>query len=160
MLLHTSFGKLFDIIQELEVALILAQKASSDFSARIFSRHVIIRALDFVQHSRRLRRPLAAAGINVRRFHREKEIYADYFQEYFRVTRDRLSGHVQDIDFIERIDLWNDIELNKLQFFADSARDMYINTIGNMGVSEYVPYQCPIEVHDQNIDMHPLRKKR
>jgi hypothetical protein len=76
--------KLRHIIDELQLAFHLAQHAPDAFVARTLARHVIVRAADFIAHSRGLRRPLNQAGYDTREYHRTKEIYADYFGEYFR----------------------------------------------------------------------------
>ena len=110
---------------EMRLATRLSQFAPSDADARMLARHVLIRAKDFIQHARLLRGPLKQAGFNVNAFHGLKEYYAKEFDEHFQKVRDRLSAHVQDIEFVERIELWNSVDSSKTEFFADGAVDIY-----------------------------------
>jgi len=36
-----------------------------------------------------------------------------------------LGAHVQDFDFGKRIELWNEIEIIKVGYFVDGARELY-----------------------------------
>ncbi len=114
----TRFEKLKFIVDELQLAVYLARYAPDDFVARSLSRHVAIRANDFIDRARRLRKPLNEAGFDTREFNKTKEVYAQYFDEYFHVVRDKLGAHVQDFDFGQRIELWNDIEIVKIEYFV------------------------------------------
>ena len=71
--------------------------------ARTVTRHILIRAENFIAHARGLRRPLNDAGYDTRHFHRTKEAYATAFEEYFLTSRHKLGAHVQDFDFGKRI---------------------------------------------------------
>ncbi|WP_143271607.1 hypothetical protein [Bradyrhizobium mercantei] len=102
---------------------------------------------DFVEHARGLRRPLNQAGFDTRAFHRTKEAYANYFDEYFKVTRDRLGAHLQDFDFSGRLELWNDIEIGKINFFVDGAQEIY-EGLAPLNIPGYVPYADPPELND------------
>nr|WP_295902194.1 hypothetical protein [uncultured Bdellovibrio sp.] len=138
--MKNGFQKLRLIVQELELSLLMCRKLHDDFSRRTFARHILIRAKDFITHSRKLRKPLIAAGFDVKSFHEQKEIYADAFAEYFQVSRDKISGHVQDLDFHDRIGLWNQIEIQKVEYFVDSALHIYRNTLGSLNIPDYQLY--------------------
>jgi hypothetical protein len=137
--------KLRHIVEELQLALHLAQHAPDDFVARTLARHVIVRAADFIAHARQLRRPLNQAGYDTGEYHRTKEIYTDYFQEYFRSARDKLGAHIQDFDFGKRIELWNDVELVKLEFFVETAIWIY-RLLEAMNIPRFTPYSAPPEL--------------
>jgi len=79
-------------------------------------------------------------GIDTRQFHIDKEIYAKYFEEYFQISRDRFSGHLQDIDFVERIELWNDIEFQKIVFFVDTSHLIYVDILGSLHIQGFQIY--------------------
>jgi hypothetical protein len=114
----TRVEKLRFIIEEMQLAFHLTTHLTDAFVARTLARHILIRAENFIEHARGLRRPLNDAGYNdTRDFHKIKEAYATTFEEYFKVSRHRLGAHVQDIDFGKRIELWNDIEIVKISFF-------------------------------------------
>lgn len=69
-------------------------------------------------------RPLKDAGYSTKHFHKTKEAYATAFEECFLTSRHKLVAHVQDFDFGKRIELWNDIEITKVEFFVEGARDL------------------------------------
>ncbi len=145
MTLLIQFEKIRHLINEMQLALYLANHAPDDFAARTQARHVLIRAENFIEHIRLVRRPLLRAGVNVRSFHKAKEIYADHFAEYFRIPRDKLSAHVQDFDFGKRIELWNDIEATKIGYFVDGALELY-EQIGKLGAPDFLSYAVSPEL--------------
>ena len=142
MSMDTRLEKLRFLIAEMQIAFQLATFAPSDFEARVLVRHVIVRAESFIAHTRSLRKPLQQSGTKTKDFHQTKENYARLFDEYFHLVRDRLGAHVQDIDFTRRIDLWNDIEFSKSQFFVDGAIEIY-NLLGTLNIPFYIPYEQP-----------------
>jgi hypothetical protein len=139
--------KLKLIAEEMQLAFLLATHAPDDFTARTLARHILIRAKDFIEHARALRRPLNVAGYDTRDFHKTKEAYADAFDEYFKTSRDRLGAHVQDFDFGKRLDLWNDIEIGKLGFFVEGAIELY-RSIAGFDIPGYVTWADAPEVSD------------
>jgi hypothetical protein len=54
--------KLRFIVMEIRLAMRLAEYAPTDFDARMLVRHVLIRAEDFVEHARQIRKPLKQVG--------------------------------------------------------------------------------------------------
>jgi hypothetical protein len=64
-------AKLKFIAEEMTLARHLATHAPDAFDARTLARHILIRAHDFIEHARALRKPLNLAGfIAHRRFGR------------------------------------------------------------------------------------------
>ena len=120
------------------------------FLTRTITRHVLVRAENFIEHARSLRRPLKDAGYDTRAFHQAKEAYASNFDEYFKLARHRLGAHVQDFDFGKRIELWNDIEIVKVSYFVDGAQEIYKN-LAALALPGYVAYAEPAEVSDPGV---------
>jgi hypothetical protein len=147
----TRVEKLKFLTEEMHVALRLAIHAPDSFSARTIARHILVRAENFIAHARGLRKPLKLAGYDTRDFHKTKEAYAAAFDEYFRLSRDRLGAHVQDFDFGKRIELWNEIEIIKVGYFVDGARELY-SGLATMGLPGYVPYTDPPEFADTSFN--------
>ncbi|MGC8468536.1 MAG: hypothetical protein ACP5NI_01395 [Acetobacteraceae bacterium] len=139
MSISARLEKLRFLAAEMQLAFRLSQFAPTDFEARVLVRHVIIRAEGFIEHARGLRRPLTRLGFPTEDFHRTKENYANIFDEYFRLARDRLGAHVQDIDFGRRIELWNDIDISKSEFLANGAIEIY-RMLSELSIPGCVPY--------------------
>ena len=158
MSLKVRLEKIDFLVQEMQLAFFLAQNAPDDFTARTAVRHVLIRANDYLAHSRALKKPLNLAGFKIKRFHTSKEIYANDFDEYFRIARDKLGAHVQDFDFGKRIELWNSIEIVKIHYFVDGARELY-DGLKSLGIPGYSAYSEPIELSDMALKttLHILR---
>jgi hypothetical protein len=150
MSLAVRFEKLKFIVSELESALYLAQHAPDDFVARTLSRHVAVRAENFIAHARGLRTPLNRLGVDTRNFHKTKEVYAEYFEEYFHLVRHKLGAHVQDLDFGDRIELWNDIEIVKIGFFVSGAREIY-ESLDVLNIPGYSSYTNPLSLTDEEL---------
>ncbi len=142
--------KLKFIVEEMQLAFHLAMHLTEPFVARTLARHILIRAENFVEHARGLRKPLNDAGYDTRDFHIAKEAYASAFEEYFKASRHRLSAHVQDFDFGKRIELWNDIEIVKISFFVDGAQEIY-RRLAPLNLPEYVVYADPPELADPTV---------
>ena len=139
--------KLRFLIGEMQLALLLARHAPDDFVARALARHVLVRAENYIEHARRLRTALNAARFATRDFHTRKEIYATTFEEYFKTARHKLSAHVQDLDFGNRIELWNDVEISKIGYFVDGAKEIY-ESLAALGIPGYVAHAPPTELTD------------
>lgn len=140
-------AKLKFLVEEMEIARHLATHMPDAFYGRTLARHILIRGHDFTEHTRGLRKPLNLAGFDTRDFHRRKEAYADNFAEYFQVPRDRLGAHLQDFDFAKRLEFWNDIEISKISFFVDGAKEIY-ESLASLNAPGYVPYARPPELTD------------
>jgi hypothetical protein len=143
--------KLRFLTEEMHLAFHLATHVPDPFSARTLARHILVRAENFNAHARGLRRPLNLAGHDTWEFHNKKEIYATNFEEYFKVARHRLGAHVQDFDFGKRIELWNDIEVVKISFFVDGAKEIY-QSLAPIALTGYVPYSDPPELTDAGLN--------
>src|ERR1700730_15148803 len=120
-MIPTRVEKLKFIVEEMQLAFYLTIHLTDPFVARTLARHILIRAENFIKHAQGLRKPLNDAGYETRDFHTTKEAYASAFEEY-KASRHRLSAHVQDLDFAKRIELRNDIQLDKVSFFVDGAQ--------------------------------------
>jgi hypothetical protein len=142
--------KLRYIAEEMQIAFHLATNLTDPFFARTIARHILVRAENLIAHARGLRRPLRDAGFDTNAFHTAKEAYATEFEKYFKVARHKIGAHVQDFDFGKRIELWNDIEVVKLSYFVDGAREIY-EGLAALTVPGYVPYAVPAELSDPKI---------
>ena len=151
MSLNTRLEKLRFILEEMELAHYLAKNASDDENARVLSRHVIIRAEDLIKHARSLRKPLLKAGYKLVDFNNAKEIYASEFESYFSVTRHKLGAHIQDFDFVERVELWNEVESIKVDYFANDALIIY-KELEVLFIPELIAYNKPQEINNPNFD--------
>jgi len=146
-MIPTRLEKLKFLAEEMQIAFHLSMHAEDSFAARTLARHILVRAKDFIEHARQLRKPLRDAGYDIGSFHSAKEGYASAFDEYLKVARHRLGAHVQDLDFGERIELWNDIEIVKISFFVDGSKEIY-GGLASLSLPNYVPYSEPAELKD------------
>lgn len=139
--------KLRFLVEELQLAYALARAAPNSAGARMLSRHAIVRAENFIEHARAIRKPLNSAGFDTAEFNRTKENYAEAFFGYFAVVRHRLGAHVQDLDFAHRIEIWSDIDKGKIDFLVSGARDIY-ELLDGLAVPGYRHYEQPPELSD------------
>ena len=139
MTLPIRLEKLRFLAMEMRLAMRIAQHAPTDWDARMIARHVLVRAKDFTKHAGPLKNALRRANFDVSEFHKLKEIYAEQFEEYFQKIRDRLSAHVQDIEFREGIELWNSVDSSKSEFFADGAVQLY-QSLEHLNIPGYATF--------------------
>ncbi len=142
--------KLKYIAEEMQIVFYLTTFLNDQFITRTLARHILIRAENFIEHARGLRRPLIDARCNIRNFHKTKENYASTFDEYFKLARHRLGAHVQDFDFGKRIEIWNDIEIVKVGWFVEGAQEIY-RGLASLSLPCYIEYTEPPELADQSI---------
>ncbi|MFT6550175.1 MAG: hypothetical protein ACJA1I_000202 [Zhongshania marina] len=142
--------KLNFIVEEIHLAHSVAIHVSDQFLARTLARHIIVRAENFIQHARKIRKPLNNAGFNTRQFHSSKETYAKEFDEYLKDARHKLGAHIQDLDFGRRIELWNDIEVIKIGFFVEGAREIY-ESLSSLNIPGYSSFVAPTELPEDRI---------
>ena len=83
MSLAIRLEKLRFIVQEIELAAVIARAQPTDYFRRVLARRVLVRVRDLVAHARQIRRPARNAGYDPSRFRRLKEVYAKTFEEYF-----------------------------------------------------------------------------
>jgi hypothetical protein len=148
MTISTRLAKLRFIAQELELAFLIARALPDDHYRRVLARRVIIRAKDFIDHARKLKRPLQRSGVDTRDLHIRKEVYAASFGEHFPVLRDRLGAHMQDLELVNRLQLWNDIEVTKLSYLVDGAKEIYVHSLGRLALPQYDRYASFPELSD------------
>lgn len=158
-LAHTALGsaavsianrleKLRFLAQEIELIALITTAQPTDYRRRAMARRVLVRVKDFANHVAQLPKPLKAAGLNAAELKDRKEVYALSFAEYYQKQRDRMSAHVQDLDLVERLELWTDIEITKLKYFVDGAKELYVESLGAVGASDYQPFASFPEVSD------------
>jgi len=151
-MIEARLDKIKFIIDEMQIAFVLTKEVDDQFIARMLARHVLIRAQDFIAHTRALKKPLNIAGYDTREFHKLKEIYATDFDEYFVVSRDKLGAHIQDLDFGKRIELWKDIEVTKIGHFCEGALDVY-DSLSALSLPNYQTYTKPSVITDGGISV-------
>lgn len=144
-MISTQLEKLKFIIEEMHIACHISMHLTDPFMARTLARHILVRAENFIEHARGLRKPLNDASYDTRYFHKTKEVYASAFDEYFKAARHRLGAHVQDFDFGKRIELWNDIEIGKISFFVEGAQEIY-RSLAPLNLPGYILYAEPPEL--------------
>jgi len=137
----TTFAKLSFAAAEMDLALLLAKHAPNDFVGRAIARHVVVRTKDFIVLAYDalgvLKRALGApATADVRK---RLDAYRDAFDEYYARTRTKLGAHVQPLLFAERLELWTDVEVSKLSYFTDGAREVY-EAFAHLSPADYAPY--------------------
>ena len=152
MTVPARLAKVRFITQELELALLVARSLPDDHARRVLARRVVIRAKDFIDHARQLRKPLQLLGVATRDFHARKEAYAQSFVEHFPVLRDRMGAHMQDVELLNRLQLWSDIEVVKLSYFVDGAREIYAHALGPLKLLGYDAYASFPEVADGSLE--------
>jgi hypothetical protein len=146
-MITTRIEKLKFIVEEMHLAFLMATHVPDHFVARTLARHILIRAENLIEHARGLRKPLNIGGYNTNHFNITKEAYADNFNEYFRTSRDKLGAHVQDFDFGKRLELWNDIEITKIEYFVEGAKEVY-RSLASMSLPGYIQFTEPVELTD------------
>lgn len=148
MSLEARLEKIAFIVREMELALLMAELASTDFAARSVARHVLIRTKDFIDHTGALLQPLRDTGFRVQDLRERRSTYMATFDEYYSMSRTKLAAHVQDLEFIDRLELWVEIEVVKLAYFVEGAREIYAQVLVPLGMPACPPWTSFPETTD------------
>ena len=98
MTIQVQVEKALFVAQEMELALMLAERCATDFRARsCIARHVLVRAKDFIALTGALIEPMRDAGFAVEGLRSRRTVYMAAFDEYYSTSRTRLAAHVQDL---------------------------------------------------------------
>jgi hypothetical protein len=139
--------KLLFCAREMQLARLLAERGPNDYVRRAVARHVLVRARDLVAIAFDVLGALARQGAVVADVRDRVTAYRDAYSEYYETTRTRLSAHVQELEFSERLELWTDIEIIKLGYFVDGAREIYdaLGTLSPPGYLSFTPFPDTVD---------------
>lgn len=141
--------KLRFLTDELALAAELCASAANAGMARMIARHVTVRTGDFIDHIRQLRNRLpASAGASD--FKDTVNALNDEFRVNLAAARHKLGAHVQDMGFVERLDLWVAIDAGKVAYFAEGARELW-DRLGTLGTPEHQPFATPSALADPSV---------
>ncbi|MBN1499610.1 MAG: hypothetical protein JW982_05625, partial [Spirochaetes bacterium] len=97
------------------------------FFLRSLSRFAFIRLPDFITYSRQLN--------NLMKSNMDKSLYKsikddlnalnDVYLEFFENIRHKVGAHFSDIDFGNRLELWNSIDIVKIDFAIENPTEIY-----------------------------------
>lgn len=137
----TRLEKLRFITNELVIAANLAGAATHSDMARMLARHVAVRTADFIEHARRLRNCLPSSPASTK-FKETVNAFNAEFEENLELSRHKLGAHVQDMDFLQRIDIWVSIDTSKIDYFVSGAREIW-DLLGSISVPGHQPFATP-----------------
>ena len=108
----------------------------TSYLARVLSRILIVRIDDFINLTRRYNNANTTNSILKKKIKNQLFALSELYEEYLREQRHKFSAHFQDKNLHERIELWGEINENKISFFCQQIIDIYKLFESN---SEYVP---------------------
>ncbi|RMA90900.1 hypothetical protein [Priestia megaterium] len=96
----------------------------SGFYHRALARKIIIRLPDFITFCRRLNNETFQGAVKE---HIRGELNAlhSLYEQYLMEIRHSYGGHFKEQDFADRIAVWSEIDLVKVEFFTDEALKIY-----------------------------------
>ena len=150
MALAIQVEKILFCAKEMQLAQHLARQAPTDYVRRAIARHIVLRARDLVGLAFDALGELRRGGAAVDAVRRRVTTYNAVFVEYYETTRTKLSAHVQAIEFQERIELWTDLEVVKLSYFVDGAKEIY-DALAGLGPTGHVAFTSFAEAHDGDL---------
>jgi len=113
---------IFFCVEQIYLTNELIKTNVSNFYSRVFARVIILRCQDFIKLSKRYIKSHKELPSTIEAKLNDLENY--YTGIYLR-QRNKLSGHVQDIEFWERNTLWLDIESEKLNTLFNKTISFY-----------------------------------
>ncbi len=141
--------KLRYITDEIVIAANLAGSAPNSDMARMLARHIGVRTADFISHARQLRNCLPSSPASTK-FKNTVNTFADEFEENLELARHKIGAHLQDMDFLERIDIWVAIDASMVDYFASGAREIW-DLIADLGVAQHQPFVSPAILADPRV---------
>lgn len=108
-------------LKEILIVKAILEIDNSNFYKRSIARFVAIRTDDFIK----LAFSLNKATLKQRSIKDELNTLQDYYQNYFKIQRDKFGAHFQELDFSSRLELWSQIDYEKSDFFSSIPIDIY-----------------------------------
>jgi hypothetical protein len=103
----------------------LVSVSGDDYRRRVLGMSVLIHLKAYLDHAPQLKNKLRAAGIKVAACETElRRLRRDFDSDYTRV-RDKLGAHRQDVDLVERLELWNSVEQLSTTLLVDDASEAW-----------------------------------
>jgi hypothetical protein len=114
----------FVVSQILATMQLLGLKNSS-FNKRALGRYALIRIKDFIGLARVINNKRRISPQKKRDIKDQLNALSSLYDEFLQKQRDKFSGHMQDLDLLERHNLWLEIDFDKLNFFANELLASY-----------------------------------
>lgn len=117
--------RIFYIVSSVKMVIELIKIIDSDFFARVISRGFILRIEDFIKLLRRYNNSqISNKNLNKELKKKLNNLDKEFF-ESLKVQRDKYGGHIQDLNFKDRINLWQGINKEKILFFYNEIINIY-----------------------------------
>ncbi|QSO54177.1 hypothetical protein JZ785_10615 [Alicyclobacillus curvatus] len=113
-------------LSDIQITRALLQINNSSFFKRAISRLVPIRVPDLIRYAREVNNdPSNGRSLQDRRSMKGNlNALDELYQEYMADLRNKFGGHLKDIDFFERIQLWGTINEDDTQFFVEQVQEL------------------------------------
>ena len=128
------FSKIFFCIEQIYITKLLIDLNKSNFFSRVISRVVMLRCQDFIKLMEKYLKDNLNISLEIKR---NVQKLKDYYRINCLRQRNKLSGHMQDIEFFERINLWQEIDIDKISHIFESM----FNTYKLLESQELVPFK-------------------
>lgn len=112
-------------LSDIQITYALLQIKNSSFFKRAISRLIPIRMPDLIRYSREVNNDLSYGRSPKERLTMRENLNAldALYKDYMADLRNKFGGHLKDIDFFERIQLWGQINEDDIQFFVSHAEE-------------------------------------
>lgn len=117
--------RIFHIVSSVKMVIELIKVIDSDFFARVISRGLILRIEDFIKLLRIYNNSQISNKSLKKELKRKLNKLDKEFFESLKVQRDKYGGHIQDLSFKDRINLWQGINKDKIFFFYNEIINIY-----------------------------------
>jgi hypothetical protein len=107
--------------QEINLTSRLVKLNNSDFFKRGISRYLIIRLDDFIKIGRQVNN----ASIRNKPIKRALNDIADMYALFAKSQRDKMGAHFQWLDYLEQMNSWSEINLDKVDYFQQEVARIY-----------------------------------
>lgn len=98
---------------------------NSSFFKRVISRIILIRLPDFIEYARMVNNATKENRSRAEHAKVKDELNTLFklYQEYLEDQRHKFGGHFKDENYFERIQLWSEIQADKMTFFFELAEE-------------------------------------
>ena len=108
-------------VKEILIVYELLKLENSSFYKRCLARFICIRIDDFIKLGFKLNKD----ALNVQKIKDELKDLSLFYEEFLKLQRDKYGAHVQDLDLLARIEVWLDIDIERIEFFATQSISIY-----------------------------------
>ncbi|MEQ6378493.1 hypothetical protein RZN25_16905 [Bacillaceae bacterium S4-13-56] len=147
-------------LKNMQIANAILTIKNSSFFKRVISRIILIRLPDFIRYARMVNNETKGSRSKIEHSKVKNELNAlsNLYEEFLEEQRNKFGGHFKEEDYFERIQIWSEIQGEKIIFFFELAEEI-TNLLVPGQREKYILKEEDKAIINKISDKHDLEKR-